>query len=248
MGLPPVGGDPVRLLDLFHCAGVIADGYAAAGFDVVGVDLDAAALKHSPHETIHADALEVLADRSFVETFDAIHASPPCQHYSITRHTHDATHPDLVGPVLDLLSSYAIPWAVENVPGAPLPGALTLCGSEFGLRAYDPRSDRVVALKRHRLFHASIDLWGAGGCTCSADRRAGRIAGVYGGTTRDHLSARHDRRGGYAITDRDTAAALLGVTRETPPPLRYLQQAVPPAYGLHIGEQLAANVRERVRA
>ena len=226
-----------RLLDLSACAGIGGDGYAAAGFDVTAVDVDRAALRHNPHNPIHADALEVLRDRAFLSTFDLIHASPPCQAYSITKHTHDAEHPDLLGPVLDLLSDQPVPWIVENVPGAPMPGALTLCGSEFGLRTWDHRSQRQVALKRHRLFLASFDLWGAGGCTCAEDRARQRIAGVYGGSTRDHVSARTERKGGYAVNDRNTAAKLLGVTREEPPPLKYLQQCIPPAYTAFLGDQ-----------
>jgi DNA (cytosine-5)-methyltransferase 1 len=233
-----------RLLDLFTCSGILADGYAAAGFEVVGVDLDRAALAHNPHETIHGDALEVLADLDYLDTFDVVHASPPCQAYSVTRHTHSAQHPDLLGPVRAALEAWHArtgrPWILENVPGAPMPGALTLCGSEFGLTAWDPLSARTVALRRHRLFQSSAHLWGAGGCTCAADRAAKRIAGVYAGGRKDHLEARHVRHGGYAVSDRATAAALLGVTRPDPPPLRYLEQSVPPAYGRFIGEQIAA--------
>lgn len=99
-----------RLLDLFACAGVGGDGYAAAGFDVTAVDMDPRPLKHNPHNPIHADALEVLRDRSFVESFDVIHASP-CQAYSITKHTHSTEHPDLLGPVLELLGvTRPVPW------------------------------------------------------------------------------------------------------------------------------------------
>lgn len=226
-----------RLLDLFACAGVGGDGYASAGFDVTAVDMDPRPLKHNPHNPIHADALEVLRDRAFVESFDVIHASPPCQAYSITKHTHSTEHPDLLGPVLELLRTYDVPWIVENVPGAPMPGALVLCGSEFGLSAYDPATESTVTLKRHRLFLASFDLWGAGGCTCAADRAAGRIAGVYGGGSTDQHHARHVRRGGYTPAP-DVARELLGVTR--PVPWKYLTQCIPPAYTRHLGEQARA--------
>lgn len=228
-----------RLLDLFACAGVGGDGYTLAGFDVTAVDLNAAALRHNPHNPRVGDALEVLADVDYLATFDVIHASPPCQAYSITKHSHGREHPDLLGPVLDLLRAQPVPWIVENVPGAPMPGALTLCGSEFGLRAYDPASDRTVALKRHRLFMSSVDLWGAGGCTCAADRAAGRIAGVYGGGSTDRNHARNVRRGGYTPAP-DVGRALFGVTR--PVPWKYLTQAIPPAYTRFLGEQMLAHL------
>jgi DNA (cytosine-5)-methyltransferase 1 len=228
-----------RLLDLFSCAGVAGDGYTAAGFDVVAVDIDAAALRHNPHSPVLRDALDVLQDRAFMAGFDAVHASPPCQAYSVTRHTHDVAHPDLLGPVLDLLRAQPLPWVVENVPGAPMPGALVLCGSEFGLRAWDPATESTVALRRHRLFLSSVDLWGAGGCTCAADRAAGRIAGVYGGGSRDLTHARTVRQGGYTPAP-DVARALMGVER--PVPWKYLTQAIPPAYTRHVGEALIAHL------
>jgi DNA (cytosine-5)-methyltransferase 1 len=228
-----------ELLDLFGAAGIGADGYAAAGWRVTSVDVDRAALAHNPHETILRDALDVLEDRAYLSRFDAIHASPPCWRFTQGNAGGKGDkHPDLLTPTLERLRAQDLPWVVENVPRAPMPGALTLCGSEFGLTAWDPASSRRVTLRRHRLFLASFDLWGAGGCTCSIDRAACRIAGVYGGGRADHLEARLVRRGGYAVRDPATAAALLGLERDAVPPLTYLKLAIPPAYGRFIGEQL----------
>lgn len=57
------------------------------------------------------------------------------------------------------------------------------------------------------------------------------------------LEARHVRHGGYAVSDRATAAALLGVTRPDPPPVRYLTAMhTPPAYTRFIGEQVMSHV------
>ena len=67
-----------RLLDLYSCAGGAAAGYHRAGFDVVGVDI--AFQKNYPYEFHQADALAYVAEHG--HEFDAIHASPPCQHYS----------------------------------------------------------------------------------------------------------------------------------------------------------------------
>lgn len=70
-----------KLLDLFAGAGGGCRGYQLAGFHVTGVDI-----KPQPHycgEEFHqADALEFL-DAGGWRGFDAIHASPPCQGYSI---------------------------------------------------------------------------------------------------------------------------------------------------------------------
>src|SRR5688572_23557876 len=69
-----------RLLDLYSGAGGAAMGYHQAGFDVVGVDVRPQ--PRYPFEFIQADALDVLADRSFIAGFQAVHASPPCHDHS----------------------------------------------------------------------------------------------------------------------------------------------------------------------
>lgn len=74
-----------RLLDLFCGQGGAAKGYQRAGFEVIGVDL-ADHAKRYPGEFVQMDALkavaQVIAGVSRYE-FAAIHASPPCQGYSI---------------------------------------------------------------------------------------------------------------------------------------------------------------------
>jgi DNA (cytosine-5)-methyltransferase 1 len=125
-----------RLLDLFCGAGGAAMGYHRAGFDVVGVDLFRQ--HHFPFEFVQADALDL--DPGFVRSFEAIHASPPCQLYTRKpasfgrERKHFAELPDLVGPTRALLQATGKPWAMENVPGAPMRSDVMLCGSQFGLR------------------------------------------------------------------------------------------------------------------
>jgi len=71
----------LRLLDLFCGAGGASKGYHDAGFEVVGVDINNQ--RNYPFEFHKADAMTFPFDG-----FDVIHASPPCQAYSITKHTH----------------------------------------------------------------------------------------------------------------------------------------------------------------
>lgn len=217
-----------RLLDLFSCAGGAGMGYHRAGFDVVGVDIEPQ--PNYPFEFHQADAIEYVTNHG--HEFDVIHASPPCQVYSITRVSHDVEHPDFLLPTRQALIELGLPYVIENVEGAPLIDPLRLCGSEFGLTA--PDTDGVeLALRRHRLFESSVWLVGAGGCS-HPDMPVG---GVYGGSHHEKPEHRDNpaRRGGYtpAVSVR---AAMLGIDWMK---TEYeLNQSIPPAFTEFIGGQL----------
>lgn len=137
-----------RLLDLFCGAGGAAVGYARAGFEVVGVDL--VAQPHYPFEFIQEPYEAALFDlmNNWPEgTFDAIHASPPCQAYSVAAQSQrnlGKEYPDLLAQTRVLLERTGLPWVIENVPGAPMRADYKLCGCQFGLE-----------LRRVRLFETS---------------------------------------------------------------------------------------------
>jgi DNA (cytosine-5)-methyltransferase 1 len=137
-----------RLLDLFCGAGGSAVGYARAGFEVVGVDL--VAQPHYPFEFIQEPYEAALFDlmNNWPEgTFDAIHASPPCQAYSVAAQSQrnlGKEYPDLLAQTRVLLERTGLPWVIENVPGAPMRADYKLCGCQFGLE-----------LRRVRLFETS---------------------------------------------------------------------------------------------
>lgn len=135
-----------RILDLFCCAGGAGAGYAKAGFDVVGVDINPQ--PNYPFSFRQADALTL--DPDFIASFDAIHASPPCQSYSdlAKRNGNADAWPRLVEPVREMLVRSGLPYVIENVDGAPLLNAVVLCGTMFpGLRVL-----------RHRLFEANFEI------------------------------------------------------------------------------------------
>lgn len=116
-------------------------GYHRAGFEVVGVDIKPQ--PHYPFEFHQGDAMTWP-----LEGFDAIHASPPCQKWvdaGTTRRVED--HPDLLTPTRELLRATRLPWVIENVPGAPMPNSLILCGATFGL-----------PIIRHRQFEGTLPL------------------------------------------------------------------------------------------
>ena len=139
----------MRLLDLFCCQGGASAGYETAGFDVTGVDLSPQPRYEArfPGRFVQADALEFVRTRG--HEFDAIHASPPCQAYSLAQRIQGREHPDLIGPVREALEATGRPWVIENVVEArgELRDPVTLCGATFGLRTY-----------RHRLFEAGGGL------------------------------------------------------------------------------------------
>jgi DNA (cytosine-5)-methyltransferase 1 len=139
-----------RLLDLFCGAGGAGMGYHQAGFDVVGVDLRPVGDEY-PFEFHQADALTYPLDG-----FDVIHASPPCQGYSLgVRSERAKATPQLIDKVRDRLTAWGGPWVIENVKGArhamkaTPDGYFVLCGSMW--------SDDIPV--RHRLFETRPFLW-----------------------------------------------------------------------------------------
>lgn len=217
-----------RLLDLFCGAGGCSVGYHRAGFDVTGVDIEPQ--PNYPHRFIQADAMAVLRDnlmddRLYLDQFDVIHASPPCQAYSVANNIHGRSdHPDLVEPVRRLLQVWGGPYVIENVPGAPLRNPMQLCGLSLGLN-----------VKRHRLFESNAWMMAP---PCGS--HAGDWLLVFGHTVLERGQVIGKAKGGgntikrkHTTTDRGREAMGIDwMTRDE------LSQAIPPAYTEFIGEQL----------
>lgn len=225
--------DRPRLLDLFCGAGGAGTGYHLAGFDVVGVDI--APQPDYPFEFVQEDAIYVL-EMPLPKTFDAIHASPPCQRYtamkSMWNHKGDA-HPDLVEPVRNRLVSLGLPWVMENVPGAPMEHSLMLCGTMFGLGTGE------YELRRHRLFETSFPILGP---TCQHEKPT---IGIYGDHARDRRRVNGSKdRGRDIATDEATRIALGKEAMGMPWITRWrsASEAIPPAYTEFIGTQLLAQL------
>lgn len=206
-----------RLLDLFCGAGGMTKGYQRAGFHVVGVDFSSQP-RYCGDEFVQADALTFP-----LKGFDAIAASPPCQRYSALRTTsasRGAAHPDLVGPVRDRIQAAGLPYVIENVVGAPLQDPVLLCGSMFGLGVAGRQ------LRRHRLFEASFPI------LTPRCRHEGMAVGVYGGGPTGVNGP--NRRGAWQGTAEESRQAM-GIGWMTK---AELNNAIPPAYGEFVGEQL----------
>lgn len=210
-----------RLLDLFCCAGGAGSGYAKAGFEVVGVDLHPQ--PRYPFEFHQADAMTF-----DLSGFDAIHASPPCQAYTVLGGREDLSHyPDLVDAVRERLQASGVPWIIENVPGAPLRDPITLCGAMFGLRSY-----------RHRLFESSVQL--------VAPPHPKHVVRV---NRRGENRREHWQNGGFITITGDVGVycgpEAMGVDWMSG---NELSQAIPPAYTEYLGRQLMAALMTRTEA
>lgn len=235
-----------RILDLFSCAGGAGEGYRRAGFRVYGIDLEPQ--PRYPFPFAQGDAIALMGELnaggaitfSNGETlrlgdFAAVHASPPCQAYSVARVKNPkprTDHPDLVAPTRDVLVASGKPYIIENVVGAPLLRPITLCGTQFGLTA--PDVDGVpLKLLRHRLFESNVDL--AAPEHTPHRKLDGITASVFGsgGTYTPEFRDR-PKRGGY-VPHISVIRELMGIDWMN----RYeLSQSIPPAYTEHLGKQL----------
>jgi DNA (cytosine-5)-methyltransferase 1 len=182
-----------RLLDLFCCAGGASVGYSRAGFAVVGVDI--VSQPNYPFEFIQADALSL--DPKFIASFDAVHASPPCQAYSDLAKRNGNGHkwPRLIEPIRKMLVRSGLPYVIENVDGAPLLNPTVLCGTMFPklrvlrhrlfetnfmiLAPPHRRHPKVHTFDRRKSHYGKTDEWkdfvqvtGGGNCTLAAAREA----------------------------------------------------------------------------
>jgi DNA (cytosine-5)-methyltransferase 1 len=222
-----------RLLDLFCGAGGAARGYADAGFEVVGVDIEPQ--PNYPFKFIQADAIKFVRSALYEggwsgeEGYDAIHASPPCQaHVKGMAAVNQALgrtlgHVDLIATTRNLLLATGLPYVIENVRGAPLENPVQLCGSSFNL-----------PVRRHRLFECSFpimvppcdhsrqngDYWTS--WRPNGEIRRAKVMQVYGNANEQHLWGEG-----------------MGIDWMRP---SELAEAIPPAYTEHIGEYLLRDI------
>jgi DNA (cytosine-5)-methyltransferase 1 len=216
--------DRPRLLDLFCGAGGCSMGYHRAGFDVTGVDINPQ--PRYPFTFIQADVMTL--DPEFIRSFDAVHASPPCQGYSVCKNIHQCQgkeYPQLIDPARELLEMTGKPYVIENVIGATLKSPIMLCGLSFGLKMF-----------RHRLFESNVflmepahithkDRVGKNGFVCMAgngDAGRGRIP--------------------YSHRSKEAWVNASGIDWMV---MKEMAQAIPPAYTEFIGKQLMDYIRSK---
>lgn len=207
-----------RILDLFCGAGEASVGYARAGFEVVGVDIEPQ--PDYPFEFIQQSAL------SFpIVGFDAVHASPPCQNQAAitkgtNKHLRD-TYPDLYPRTRALLEECGLPYVIENPSARP---DVVLCGEMFGL-----------AVLRHRKFE--LGRWTMPRPVHPPHR--GRVAGMrHGEWFTGPYFAVYGEGGGKGSVPQWQGAMGIDWTENRVS----IAEAIPPAYTEHVGAALLAHL------
>jgi DNA (cytosine-5)-methyltransferase 1 len=194
-------------------------GYHRAGFDVVGVDKDPQ--PNYPFRFIRGDALHPWTWMSEIGQVSAVHASPPCQLFTVYRNNHRQMYKpvqNLIPHARSLLQSMNVPYVIENVPRAPLIEPIQLCGTSFP----------PLEVRRHRLFESNVPLTGK---PCDHGRLTER---KYPGSSNRPNGRTVCNIGEYRVPLAVQKQAI-GIDWMT---LEELSEAIPPAYTEFIGNQL----------
>jgi DNA (cytosine-5)-methyltransferase 1 len=122
----------IKVIDLFCCSGLAAEGIMRTGVKVLGIDINTPS--YYPGTFMQADVTQL--PLSFIKKFDWGWASPPCQFAS--RGAANAIkkgkqYPNHIPYTRELLTASGVPFVMENIPEAGIRPDFMLCGSMFGL-------------------------------------------------------------------------------------------------------------------
>lgn len=243
---PSLLPDRPRILDLYCGPGFASRGYAMAGWEPAGVDIEPQ--PHYPYAFIEQGALGYLELLLYRQSkgepipFEGIHASPPCFKFSsITAVSGDVeAHLDLIAATRSLLEQTGLPWVMENVPRSPLVEPYVICGTSMGCVTIDDR----YRLKRHRHFETNFPLL-VPPCSCAGDSR--EVLGVYGGGTSQATRVRANPNGGNT-NKANTRQARELYRLDEPLPRSAMNLGFPPRYTELVGQQMFSHVRLEVAA
>jgi DNA (cytosine-5)-methyltransferase 1 len=147
----------LKILDICCCSGGASVGmYQAAEkyhipVEITGLDIETQLRYPFNRKTMDLQDLT----RIYLEQFDFIWASPPCQRYSIAVHPKNRhKYPDLVSITRDLLISSGLPCVIENVVKAPIRHDLMLCGEMFGLKVFKHRYFEIEGFSVPQPYHS----------------------------------------------------------------------------------------------
>jgi len=217
----------MKLLDLFCCAGGASMGYSQAGFEVTGVDIKNQ--PNYPFKFIKEDVMKVLEYKDFLESFDVIHASPPCQGYSnatkpdsiYVHYSQGKDTPKLIEPVRNALINTGKYYIIENVAGAKeyLIEPFRLTGYMFNM-----------PIERTRYFECNFPVAELKNITKRGYSK--KYAEDNGIDYRDmSVTGKSRRKGSIDVWRKVMDMPWAGRGWE-------LTEAIPPAYTKYIGEQI----------
>lgn len=209
-----------RMAGLFCCAGGADVGYARAGFDVTGVDIDPQ--PNYPGTFVQMDAFEFVARHG--HEFDVFSASPMCRdHTPLTSVAGVRGTGWQVAAIRRVLEETGKPFVIENVMSAPLRKdiSIVVCGDNLGLRTvrhrrFEPGGGLSLKQPPHRPHRAPT----------ATSRRRERWAQGW------HVSITGDV-GVYVGPD------AMGIDWMTG---NELSQAIPPAYTELVGRQILEQI------
>jgi len=211
----------LRVLDLYAGVGGAGMGYARAGFSVTGVDISPQPDNPFPTRTEEAIGfLDRVQRLSWLDQFDLIHASPPCQAActltaGTNAHLADR-YEDLYDETREALERTGVPYVIENPRSRP---DMVLCGEMFGL-----------GVVRHRKFEL-------GGWKAQAPKHLkhrGRVAGMRHGVwfTGPYFAVYGEGGGKGSVADWQNAMGIDWTSNR-----KSIAEAIPPAYTEYIGQQ-----------
>ena len=202
----------MKLLDLYCGEGLAAWGYWRSGrfSEVVGVDINPKMRARYSFDFICGDVQALTYE--FLDQFDFIHASPPCQAYSYIT-PNPTQHMRLVAATKLMLYASGKPHVIENVQGAvkDLRPNLTLDGHAVGL-----------PMERRRYFYVSA--W----VTTHQVLGQGETIAVHG----HHHPDRETLIRAFGLRDYVSERRLSSLT------IRGMEEGVPPAMTHYIIEKL----------
>ena len=159
----------IRALDLFCKAGGAALGILSAKFkdivfdEVVGIDIENYSHIY-PSTFIQSDVNGL--SRRWIESFDFVWASPPCQAYSgMLSQEEKKKKPDLIDFTRFLIENVKLS-CIENIPSAPLRRNLRLAGPMVGLNRIKRLRHFEISWKIHQpaMQYPSRQDWIDGKC------------------------------------------------------------------------------------
>lgn len=216
---------PLRALDLFCGAGGATKGLQRAGFHVTGVDIKPQK-NYCGDWFVQADATDPPLE---LGAFDFIWASPPCQAFVQGLNNFDndpVERVNLIPQTRAMLERSGVPYAIENVPRAPVRPDLKLNGWMF--------PDLKVI--RERWFECSFPVLQPFGGR-PRDLLARGYLSVAGGGTQKYCTDR-----GYPRATVDNVSAAMGIDWMT---RLELSQAIPPAYSEFIARAFLAQCQNK---